>query len=108
MITGKLIDVHAVVSDKGGIYGAFPTARQAEGYIREQVPESGAVIVAYRGFQPDDDARVLLFNQVGHSFYELSTDYEPEADRIRRELKQSAWAKLTVAERDAIGWSREP
>lgn len=110
MITGKLLDVHAVMTgdpQSPNVYGVFPTDRQAEGYIREQAPDSGAKVVTYRGFQPEDDnrsPRVLLFKQVGPSFYELDVDYEPEADRIRRELRKSAWDKLTPAERDALNW----
>lgn len=86
----------------------FPDERQAEGYVRER--ENSAKVVKYRAFQPEDGSnpRVLLFNQVGRTFYELSLDYEPDADRIRRELKQSAWLKLTAAERDAIGWLKGP
>lgn len=114
MIAGHLRDVNAVVSgDESApsykVFGVFPTDRQAEGYIREQTPDSNAKVVAYRGFQIEGGSpRVLLFRQIGYAVYELDADYEPEADRLRRELKQSAWSKLTAAERDAIGWSREP
>jgi len=111
MINGKLHDVHAVVDGderNPNVYGVFPTERQAEGYVRERIPESSARVVGYRGWQYDNSPRVLLLKQVGHVLYDLNVDYEPEEDRVRRELKKSAWAKLTAAERDALGWSREP
>lgn len=112
MMNGKLRDVYAVVNgaeqDHLDIYGVFPTERQAEGYLQERVTNKGSRVARYQGFQLDESPRVLLLNYVDRNPYELTVDYEPDADRIRREFMKSAWAKLTESERNAIGWTREP
>lgn len=109
---GQIIDVWTVIQKVNSfspeIFGVFPTARQAMGYLTEISPNvQGALRVEPRkAFRTDDELRVLLI-KIESPFQELMIDYEPDADRIRRELRRSAWNKLTPEERDALNLTSE-
>lgn len=105
-MTGQIIDVWVVVQkiiSGTEIFGVFPTERQAKGYLEEMYREGTSPLRVdhSKAFRPGDEHRVLLID-VKTSFYQLEVDYEPDAERIRRELRQSAWSKLTPEERLAL------
>ncbi len=108
---GQIIDVWAVVQKHNTgmeVFGVFPTERQAKGYLEELYREGTSLLRVdhSKAFRPGDEPRVLLID-VKSSFYQLEVDYEPDADRIRRELRQSAWNKLTPEERNALNLTSE-
>lgn len=104
---GNIIDVWAVVQKHNTsteVFGVFPTERQAEGYVKEVLPNKvvSVRVVPHKAFRPGAEARVLLLEIRHDTFYELAVDYEPDEDRIRRELRKQAWDKLTPEERNAL------
>jgi len=102
---GNIIDVFVVAQGAGAnmdVFGVFLTKRQADGYVKEQLAGIDRVdVIPHKAFRPDTEERVLLVEHWAN-FYELSVNYEPDEDRIRRELRQSAWSKLTPEERNVL------
>ncbi len=107
---GRLSEVWTVhvKGDMGDILGVFPQYSQAEGYLKHELAAesfvSEAIIQRRPVFIPDGEEELRAF-MLAPDFgpYIIAVDYEPDEAKKQRELRQSALAKLTPEEREALG-----
>jgi|ERR1051325_1284328 hypothetical protein len=112
MNPGSLIDVWAVAQKTNNgmdVLGVFPTKRQAEGYVKEEMlTRTTAVrVIPHKAFRPGNEERVLLVEIRNGDFYQLNINYDPDEGPRLLELRKNAWNKLTPEERYALNM-KEP